>query len=152
MFKDKCSKCGKKSDFSFDFCPFCGNHLEREREERDYGLLGKRDEIELPGFGIKMPAMFDNLFNSLLKEVDSQFKEFDRKIGKEQAKPIKSNGISIRISTGFGKQPEIKISGFGPEFDKPQERPEKVPVQEISEEKARQLATLPRKEAETKVR
>ncbi len=137
-------------------------------EERKYGLLGRDDNFEIPDLGIKMPFGFNRIFNSLLGQIDKQFKELDKEIGKEIKKQrkesprFKSGGISISISTETGKKPEIKIRGFGPEFKelvkegklgRGQKIKEiKIKQPKISEYKARKLAKLPKQEAETKVR
>ncbi len=153
MFSKVCKKCGEKVSSEFTFCPYCGNDIKREEEERDYGLIGRRDELE-PYFNTRMPFNLDKMFNQLLNEFDKQFKDFDNK-SKENPKKtkIRTNGISINISTGFGEKPEIQIRGFSPEFthfNAPKVK--QLPRKQISEEKAKELASLPRKEAEAKVR
>jgi len=166
MFKKKCPRCSKKISKDHSFCPYCGTSTkDRGAEQRDYGLIGRqRDMPDLRDLGIKMPFGFNTIFNTLLKQVDKQFKELDKQIGKdienpEMKKPqIKSNAISISISNATGEKPEIKISGHGPEFEiikhqiKPEQKPVKIKTPEISEEKARKLSKLPKKEAETTVR
>src|SRR3989338_8867033 len=182
MFGKRCARCGRKIGKEFSFCPFCGvpSH-DKKNEGRDYGFLGKDDFTEnLPELGVRMPFGFNMVFNSLLKEVDKQFKEFDKQIGKDAGKMKINNrigrkidekgfripfngagGISISISTESGKKPSIKVKSFGnvPEFngmereikqDMPGKKIEKIA--EISEERARKISKLPREEAETKVR
>src|SRR3989344_1625170 len=118
MFGKKCKRCNRKIDKNFEFCPYCGFNLKREQDEKDYGFLGKEDRIGFPGIGLKMPfgfSGFDKVFSSLMKQIDSQFKEIDKEIGKDKAdferarksdgerKPgIMSRGLSISISTGTG--------------------------------------------------
>ena len=83
MFDKRCVRCGRKIGREFSFCPFCGapSH-DKKNEERDYGLLGKDDFTEnFSQFGVRMPFGFNMIFNSLLKEADKQFREFDRKLG-----------------------------------------------------------------------
>jgi len=160
MFDKKCKRCARKIERDFEYCPYCGFNIKRDENSRDFGLLGKDDLIE-PDFGINMPFGFNKLFSSLLGQVDKQFREMDKEIGKDtkrkDAKPgIMSRGISINISTETGKKTEIKISGFGPglgdlaKIEKIEENPIKLTT--ITEEKARELVKLPREEAETKVR
>src|SRR3989344_4739812 len=140
MFKRKCKKCGKKISREFEFCPYCGSDIKKYEENRNFGLLG-RDDFFSPDMGIKMPFGFNRLFNSLLKQLDSQFKEFDREIGKEirvsKKNPEKiSKGISISISTASGKKPEIKIHGFGPGFENSNFLEEEKEIKKISLPKA----------------
>jgi len=162
MFKNKCNKCGSKFDKEFSFCPFCGYNIKKESDEKNYGLLGLDDEVN-ESTNLRMPFGFDKILGSLMKELDVQLGKLEsmeeNKVDSVEKKekpvkkiPIKSNGISISISTATGKQPEIRISGFGPEFEKMQEPEKKQPKIEITEEQAKKFATLPRKEAESKMK
>ena len=162
MFSKKCPKCARKIFKDFEFCPYCGFNIKKEKEFRNLGLLGRDDEFEFPEMGMRMPFGFDGIFNSLLKQIDTQFKQLDREMGKdfkeakvEKEKPVMSRGISISISSGIGKKPEVRVRGFGPGYEnliKQEEKPVKIKVPKISEEKAKKLAKLPREEAETSVR
>jgi len=171
MFRKNCRRCGRKVDKKYNFCPYCGYDIKRDYEEKNFGFLGRDDNIDFPDldFGMRMPFGFNRIFSSLLKQIDKQFKELDKEIGRDIEKTkkftkkpgIMSSGLSISISTGTGKKPEIKIRGFGPEFENldrkiiAKEKPEKFkkfPKTEISEEIAKKIAKLPREEAETKVR
>jgi len=167
MFKRKCSTCGEKLDKSFSFCPNCGHNAKKESDDKNFGLLGKDDEIsDLHDIGTRMPFGLNTIFNTLLKQVDKQFRELDKEMGKDVEKMKQPNfrgkGLSISISTATGKKPEIRVRGLGPGFKnlnvkeiqgKPAETKErKIKMPEISEKKAKQLAKLPREEAETKVR
>lgn len=160
MFRKKCHKCGRKISKDFDFCPYCGYNFRGEQEERDFGFLGKNDFIQ--DFNVRMPFGFNKLFSSLVKQLDNQFHDLDKELGKpigEKPKKVISKGFSINISTGTGKKPEIKIRGFGPGFEnlrlQEKTKPEgikRIKQPEISEYKARKLAKLPKEEAETIVR
>jgi len=167
MFKKKCKRCGKKIGRGYNFCPYCGYNIKRDEEKKKYGLLGREDELDILGFqdsNLNLPFGFNTLFSSLLKQIEKQFQELDKEIGKDLKRKEKSgfkgSGISISISTATGKKPEIRIKGFGPEFKELLEvkevgekrRKEEIKQPKISEEKARKLAKLPKKEAETKVR
>ncbi|MFH1501402.1 MAG: hypothetical protein ABIE22_05675 [archaeon] len=160
LFKKRCKRCNRELEKKFDFCPSCGNNLRQEQEMRDFGLLGKKDEM-FDFNKVNMPFGFNKLFNSLVRELDKQFKELDREMSKEVErkdqefkKMPNSSGISIKISTASGKQPEIRISGFGPEFKKIEGEVKEKPVirAHITDEQAKKLSKLPKKEAETKVR
>jgi hypothetical protein len=169
FWKKTCKRCKRKIEKGFSYCPHCGYSLDREKEERDYGFIGKRDSNYSDPFRneIRMPLGFNTIFKKLMKEMDKQFKELDKEIGKENvkrtdAKPlIRKGGISINISSGAGK-PVIRVKSFRnmPQFkgvgdqtisqDKPTKKKKEKP--KISEEKAKKFAKLPRQEAESKVR
>lgn len=177
--KKNCKRCGKKIGKDFSYCPFCGFYAQdREKEQKDYGFLGKKDLDKFDMFNrqeIKLPFGFNMVFNKLMKEMDKQFRELDREIGKEKEMvrarkiPIdrtkmpfaRQGGISINISSGAGT-PVIKVRSFGnmPEFKEMEqgikgtgkERKIKIENPKISEEKAKALAKLPRQEAESRVR
>jgi len=162
MFSQKCPRCNRKISKDFDFCPYCGNNLQTEREMkkgRDFGLLGRNDDLnDFPDLGPRFPFGFNKLFNSLLREVDKQFKQMDKEIGdeKEEFKKIRINptsGISIKISTGTGKQPEIKVKSFGPEFKGMEKQIKEKKIENLfDDEQVKKIYKLPKKEAETKVR
>lgn len=161
MFNKKCPKCARIISRDFEFCPYCGYNIKREKNERNYGFLGKDDFLS-PDIGMKMPFGFNKIFSSLISQLDKQFKDLDREIGKE-IKPAKnpgiiSKGFSINISTRTGEKPEIQIGGFGPGFENfkiqeaGKEKPMKIQKPEISDYQAKKLSKLPKEEAETKVR
>jgi len=159
MFEKTCKKCGRKIKKEFEFCPYCGFNIKRYEDEKNYGLLGKNDEFNLPNLNIGMPFGLERVFSSLLKQIDFQFKELDKEMGKdfklEKKLPVKNKGISISISTESGKKPEIRVRGFGPGYENLISQVKENPIKAmptITEEKARKLAKLPREEAETNVR
>jgi|WetSurMetagenome_2_1015567.scaffolds.fasta_scaffold53363_4 hypothetical protein len=160
MFKKKCPRCARKITKDFDFCPHCAHdfRLEKRREsERDYGFLGKDEVSEnFPNMTMGMPLNLNGLFNSklfdtLFKEVDKQFRDMDKDFLKDKKK---SSGISINISMDDGNKPDIKVSGFGPDFKKigKEIKEKKIPKSEISDETARRFSKFPKKEAKTEVR
>jgi len=159
MFDKKCKRCSRKVGRDFDFCPYCGFNIKKDSQEKDFGFLGIDDKLNMNNFNLLTPNLgggFGKLFDSLVKQLDNQMRVLDKEIGQVPKKiPIKSNAISISISAATGKKPEIKIQGFSPRFQslEPVKQKEiKVPESQISEEKARKLAKMPREEAETNVR
>jgi len=157
-------------DKGFSYCPHCGSpHIDKEKEQKDYGFLGRQEDNKFNP-GMKLPFGFNTIFNKLVKEMDKQFRELDREIGKDKErirKPsrnpnshVKQGGISINISSGAGT-PVIKVKSFGnmPEFKEAEKqiKPTQRQVKQIrkpvfDEEKAKKLSKLPREEAESKVR
>ena len=175
MFSKKtCSKCKKKINKDYDYCPHCGsNSKEKYEDDRDYGFLGKND-LPKTNDDFKLPFGFKFLFKNLMKEMDKQFKQLDKEAIQEKMqnkREIKENkipftqggGLSINISGATGK-PIIKVKGFGniPELQnlenhmKPKKentkKIRKTKRKEFSEEKIKKLSKLPREEAESKVR
>jgi len=170
MFNKRCPRCDRKASKDFDFCPYCGMDFrpeKRVKQEKDFGLLGREDNlsnIAMPNMNVNLPFGFNSLFNSLLKEVDKQFRELDKDITRDRqdsldfkklSKKPNASGISISISTANGKQPEIKVNRFGSEF---KNIPNQLGSKEIkiknqvTTDQAKKLAKLPRKEAEASVR
>lgn len=173
IWRKSCDKCGRKIGKDFSYCPYCGHNSRDKRKDSmddrtndrddraDYGFLGKQDGDLFDG--MKMPFGFNTIFKKLVKEMDKQFREIDKEIGKEKISKInnknpliKQGGISINISSA-GESPLIKIKSFGnlparaiEKQIKPEEKIIKKP--EISEEKVKKFAKLPRQEAESKVR
>jgi len=165
MFKKKsCNKCKKKINKDFEYCPHCGASVkDKEMDDRDYGFLGKNDLED----DLKLPFGMNAILNKLMKQMDRQFKQLDREIGKNNSQPkpkntdIKQGGISINISSETGR-PVIKVKSFGnmPEFKEIEgQLKNKQPIKRkpttqfpIDEGKARELAKLPREEASSKVR
>ncbi len=153
MLNRKCRRCARKIEKDFDFCPYCGNDFRIEKKairEKDFGFLGKDDLASGQFPSIKMPFGFEGLFNSLMSQIDGQFREIDREIQKPSIPRKNANSISISISSMDGKKPEIKLSTSGPEFKQFKETEIERP--KISDEQAKMLSKLPKKEAETKVR
>ena len=165
--KKSCSRCGKRVEKTFEYCPYCGSSVkDKEDEQRDYGFIGKNDF----GMGdVKLPLGFNTIFRKLMREMDKQLREIDRDMGERKYKDdfnidrdsaIKQGGISINISSGAG-EPVIKVKSFGnlPEFKFMEDEVKRgntgAPMKrlpKISEEEARKLAKLPKTEASSKVR
>jgi len=164
MIGKKCSRCNRKIRKGFSYCPFCGNNLEKRRDKRDFGLIGKEDsDFDSPNLEKGLPFGLDNIFNSLLNQLESEFQENHKRkkpTNKKRKFPVKKQGFSINISTGTGKNPEIKIRGSGPTFQKMSrqiddsefEDEKRLKHPKISAEKAKKYASLPREEASTKIK
>lgn len=172
FFKRTCRRCGEKIDKGFSYCPFCGTPLaDKEKEEKDYGFLGKRDLDNFNPFDnqLKLPLGFNTLFRKLMGDMEKQFKDLDKELGKEKINRLdkqdprrnlmQGGGISINISGGAGT-PVIKVSSFGnvPKFKemekkmRPASKSAKIEKPRLSEEEAKKLAKLPREEAASRVR
>lgn len=154
MFKKKkCRNCGEKINESYNFCPFCRMPVNDSGE--DWGMLGKNDFMGPDE--IKLPMGINTLFNSLVKNLNKQFKELDKEEIKQSKKPgIKKGGISISISTSGDKPPEIKVKSFGniPELQEQEKQMEEKPkrLKGLASADSKKFAGLPKKEPITDIR
>jgi len=152
--KKRCNGCGEKIEKDYNYCPYCKTPLKNAfDEEEDWGLLGKND-LTSPN-EVKMPMGLNTLFNSLVKNLNSQMKEFDRenRESKEQKIQKKSGGISISISTSGDRPPEIKVRSFGnvPEFKEKEQEIKKTAIK-LPSSNSGKFADRPKKEPETNIR
>jgi len=144
FFKKKnirCEDCNSKVSEKFSFCPYCGISLiDEEKHSRDYGLLGKDEEMEesiIPaqmGMGIT-DKLIGSLMNNLIKSLDKQFRQIEK--GSERAE-IKNlpNGIRIQIGTS---QPVKKTQ-------------RSIFEKSISEKQLEKMNSFPREKAEAKIK
>lgn len=135
----KCENCNLKIENKFNFCPSCGTEIINENEIRDLGMLGKSDlpnqEInqEIPvqqNFGFT-DKIISSIINSLIKNIDKQFKELD----KTEVRTF-PNGIKIRIGSPMQVQEE-KVRLIKPR---------------VTEEQIKRMSSLPRSNAKTSVK
>jgi HSP20 family molecular chaperone IbpA len=158
MFKKRqCSKCGRKIEGKYSFCPYCGNRFDSNKEDNDdWGMLGKNDfmpsanEIKLP---MGLNAIFNSLMKNMSKELNEQLSRNNFQTEEKQPKKIKKDGISISISTFGNGPPKIKVTQLG---EKPkleiEEEKEKLKPNTFTKEKIKKLASLERKEPKTNIR
>ena len=159
--RKKCKRCGEIVKKDYDFCPSCGIKIKEDRD--DWGMLGKND---FNGLGnifneIRLPSGLNMIFNSLIKNLENEFRNMDSQIENETRKienapdpRIKRNGISISISTSNGKPPEIRVNQFGGEndFRRKEIKPERNVQKTFSEDAIKKFSKLPREEPSTNVR
>ena len=147
MFKKKCSKCSKKIEKSYDFCPYCGKNLKSEYEGEDFGFLGKNDFVESEGQGLIGNSFMDKIINKAMKELPSIMKSMEKQMNPDfqnsnQNQPnFPKSNMRIKFMVN-GKEVPLNQSS------KPLQ-PKKIPPTQISEEKSKQLSKLPRKEPKT---
>lgn len=149
--KKKCDKCRSNIDKDFDFCPYCGDHVE---DNEDFGLLGKNDFSQSKE-QIKLPMGFDLLFRTLVRELDKQFKEIDKEIGKERKTKVQKGGISISISSFGNQAPRVMVNSNGNNIEfkqKEQQIKKQLSKNKFSEENIKKLSTLPKSEPKTNIR
>lgn len=144
--KNLCTKCKKKVEEKYAFCPHCGHKMGAENEE-DWGMLGKNDFVSS---NLQLPMGFNSIFNALVKnltkEMDSQLR--NNAFNDPNTKKIKKGNLSISIST-FGGSPKIKLARL-PDGQKPKEKKFKQIF--FSQEKIKEFANLPKTEPKTSVK
>lgn len=115
MFKRKvCKNCGEKINSKYEFCPYCGE-ISDNYEDDDLGMLGKDDYTPSQN-EMRMPAGFNMIFNTLMKNLEKQFKELDKETNKksdDNKNKVKKQGFSINISAFGDKPPSINIKSYG---------------------------------------
>jgi hypothetical protein len=101
----KCEACGSRSEAKFSFCPYCGNDfVDGKKEREDFGLLGRDDSLDsgeeqLGNLGF-MDKIMSSMINSMMKNLDKQFKGLDGGFGLDENAEVRAfpNGVRIKIS------------------------------------------------------
>lgn len=151
--KKRCPKCGEKINNSYNFCPYCRSQLKDSSnflDDENWGLLGKNDFM--PNEEIRLPMGFNALFNSLIKNLNNQFKEIGNIEDKQKKIKMKKGGIGISIYTSGNKPPEIKVTSFGNSPELKEQEKSRVKDLKLPESEAGKFAGLPKKEPETNIR
>jgi len=159
----KCPNCDRKVNKDFDFCPYCAVRL---KDSKDYGLLGKSDNIndldpqirmgfQNMGSGSFMEKMIGGAIKMLEKEIQKAAKQ-EQSIDKEMNDLNHSN-----LKTNFqlyinGKKVNLpsNINGIQMgEVNQPKvpkiKSPRKASLPKVSNELLEKSARLPRKEPKT---
>jgi HSP20 family molecular chaperone IbpA len=146
MFKKKaCHKCGRSSKEKYDFCPHCGNKLDKKRE--NLGMLGKDDFFSENPNEFRLPMGFNLIFNSLVKNLEKQFKDMEKKQNK-----LEPGDISVNISV-FNDKPIVKVNPVPVNnLERKQTKKSKISPNNLSPEKLKKFSTLPREEPKTNIR
>ncbi len=146
----RCPNCNSGIEKKFNFCPYCSHSLVDEaKEKKDFGMLGKNDAMEkvesssfgLEGLGIT-DKMIGSIMNSLMKNLDKQFKQGDGNINM----PFEGANIE-HIPNGI----KIKI-GIPNQNMQPIQKPKQQKRKEITAEQLEKMSKLPRAEAKSKIR
>ena len=154
MFRKKiCRKCGTGTHEKYDFCPYCGNQLERKNE--DFGMLGKNDFFNENNFNeARLPAGFNLLFNSLAKNLEKQFREIEKKTAKpkiiDRNHPENKGHITISITTLGNKIPGMSLDS--PMIKSPKRAVKTASFDDLSEEQLKRFSKLPKEEPKTNIR
>lgn len=143
MFDKKCFNCARKVEKNFIFCPYCGVNLHKEENRRKYGFLGIDDDVNSLNLG---SLGLGGIFNSLMAELNKQMKVLDKE---HLDSNVFRKGFSVNISSIVGK-PVFNIRELGAKQE--EKSKDIVPKTNLSEEKIKKIAKLPRKEARAEVR
>jgi hypothetical protein len=144
---NKCKRCEGKLKDAFSFCPYCGLDLRTHDDSRDFGMLGKNDEMFgaplMGGGGLGISdKMIGSIFNSLMKNIERQMKNPDIDNSNKETEGIHHevqrfpNGIKIKIGRGH----------------KPYEERGRASRKVITQDQVNRMSKLPRGEAKADVR
>ena len=165
MFRKKnCGKCGRKVSDKNNFCSACGSSIGKS-ENGDWGMLGKDDFLSEEGFdGIRLPGGFNVIFNSLMKNLDRQFRNLDREMKKDvestrgfpkNGKPRNGTGkqgISISISSMGNGPPKISVMSYGNGKNAGGKRTKEISLSEFSRDAPKNFSKLPKEEPKTGIK
>jgi len=145
--KKKCQRCKEKINKEYDFCPYCGYPLKEN--EKDFGMLGKRDNIENE-FGQFSNSFFRGGFGGSM--INKMLGNAIKVLEKEMQKEMKNN--EVKPKTNFqlfinGKKINLNNMERVPEK---KEKIKKIQPNSFSKEQIKKFSTLPRKEPSAKVR
>jgi len=153
MFNKKnCKKCGRKINSTYEFCPHCGNLLNGNFKEEDWGMLGKKDSFsEINEFSESMfggigGKMINRLLGNAMKMLEN---EMQKEIKKERKEPANKTNFQLFIN---GKRINLENNPNLIQKKKPEKPTEKVPLNSFSKEKSKKFSSLSKKEPLTKVR
>lgn len=151
MFNRKiCRKCGTTLKKKYNFCPYCGTTLDKKEE--NLGMLGRNDFTDVNNFNnMRLPGGFNMLFNSILRSLEKQVKDIEKK---EQEPDMKKGNISISISTMGNNAPMIKVNSIPANSGKAKkERDLKKSFDNtLSVDRTNKFSKLPKEEPKTNIR
>jgi len=165
--KKRCSNCDRRVSRRFDFCPYCGEQINDSQKdsEKDYGLLGKSDNLEEarqqnnslgPSAGL-----FGGLVNGLMKQLEKEMGNLSKMskepldLSKNQGLPKTNfqlfvNGKRVNLPQNLAGIQIAGMPGMPRESAENSKKRKIVKQQSISEELLKNSSKLPRKEAKTK--
>jgi len=150
MFKrNKCSKCKKSISKKFEYCPYCGSHVD---DNEDYGMLGKNDSNEIEQFskglfggigGKMMNRMLGSAMKMLEKELQKEMKDMKKQPMPKSNFQFFINGKKVNIDDMDMPTMNQKI---------PTRKKQKIILPHPSEDTISSSKDLPRKEASSKLK
>lgn len=140
MFGTKCPGCKEKIKKDFKFCPFCSVNLDSSYDKEDYGFLGKDDFLE-DDMGFTDNFM-EKMFNSAMKMLEKQMRNLQNDVN---PKP------NHNVSPGLNVQFFVNGEKVFPDKQK-MNRPLVKINNNISKEKLKRFAELPKKEPKSRIK
>ena len=141
MFKKICPKCEKKIQRNNRFCSFCGHNLYSKQDNKDYGFLGRNDFDDNSFESMIGNIPLNKLFKTAMKMTEKMMRNIQE--GNQQKQNPNNPNMDIQFFVNGKRVLPQKIIRQG--------QPQQIQKikREISPEKAKQLAKLPRKEPKT---
>ncbi len=130
MVTRKCPACAEKIDKKFRYCPWCGVGIKNIKDKKDYGMLGKSDNIDTNMFASEMKLPID--INSILKQLEKEMGSMSDGQPHRFNIKIQTGGIPMPANV---RQPVIKKE-----------------TTKITQEEAERRNKLPKKIAKSKVK
>lgn len=137
----ECQKCKSRIEDKFSFCPYCGlSTVNKEKEMKDFGILGSRDinegeflQSNIPRINLgMMDRIFSSLVSSLMKTMEQQINDFDS--AEIENYP---NGVRIKIENTPYKR---------------KQKPARAIRRSLTSEQIKKMSELPRVKAKTTMR
>lgn len=135
MKKIKCSGCNKKVNKDFNYCPYCGKSFKENKQDKDYGFLGKSDIIRNQNpynNDVRLPFGLNKMMSSLIKQLEKEL-----------------SGINPQDLKG-GLNFKIHTSNI-PNIQKPNKKSEDK-KQKLSEDEISRRSKLPKEEALSRIK
>ena len=160
MFGNKCSNCNTNVKKDFEFCPSCGESLNKKFEKEDYGFLGKNDSIDEPIFPNFSESFIDKMLGTAMKMLENQMRNLNDEVAKDNInQPNKFNRIKQN------RPDNLKIQFFvngkkilGNKISQPIQQNLKKPLNQIKidpkifTDKLKKSPNISRKEPESKLK
>ena len=145
MFSKKsCKKCGEKISSKHNFCPECGNPL-KQRNKKDYGMLGKNDNIFEEG---NMQNFFGGgIMNKML---NSAMKMLEKEMQKDM-KDLNSPRTNFELFINGKRISPDKIKVTKKPIQKKEIKKQKINIP-LSNENKEKFLKLPKKEPTTSIK
>ncbi|MFZ1970699.1 MAG: hypothetical protein WAU65_00765 [Candidatus Nanoarchaeia archaeon] len=155
MFKKKiCKRCGNTLRNKYAFCPYCGNILDKKEE--NFGMLGKDDSLnQMSPFGDSGFSGFNMIFNSLIRNLEKQFKEVEKQnptVNPQDKQQNEMGNISISISSFGGKSPSVTMNSIPIDKKNSEKKKVKKFVDNLPSDRLKKFSSLPREEPKTNIR
>ena len=153
MFNKKCPSCDDKIKNNFDFCPSCGHNLKSKHDNQDFGFLGKNDFED--SYNPFENTFIDKVFNGALKMLERQMKSLNQDLANQRQPRFNPTRLPNNLNVQFfvnGKKILPERQGIQ-NHQNPQNNQQQIQTkpQQLSQEKLKKLAKLPRKEPESKL-